>query len=92
MRKTWYTITSEPAGFTGLPFVAVTSSLRTPAPWHLGLSVQAPNIQARSVMYGALPKGSEVLFWGILPQFIVVFPYIETLHSTIYVLWTLKGL
>ena len=36
-----------------------------------------------------LPKGSQVLLWGILPHIIIVIPNIETLHSTIKVLWTL---
>ena len=30
----------------------------------------------------AVPKGSWVLLWGILPQIIVDIPNIETLHST----------
>ena len=35
---------------------------------------------------------SQVLLWGILPQIIIVIPNIETLHSTIQLLWTLGAL
>ena len=42
----------------------------------------------------ALPKGSYVLLWGILPWIRIVIPNIETLDSTIQVhrtLWAMRG-
>ena len=30
-----------------------------------------------------IPKGSEVLLWGRLPQIIILIPSIKTLHSTV---------
>ena len=36
-----------------------------------------------------VPKGPRYCYGGYLHQFIITFPTIETLHSTIQVLWTL---
>ena len=46
---------------------------------------------AREFLRFGVPKGSEVLLWRMLPKIITMIPSIESLHSTIKLLRTLRG-
>ena len=66
-------------------------SLLLPAYEHYTLAPD-PKLNPNPILEAHVPEGSEVLLWGILAQIIIRIPNIETLHSTIEVLWTLLGL